>query len=346
MGQKLVSTDARVRLIAPRDGEITPPLQMCAWEDFRHEYEDGGSPPLNRGFPSGLHLVWENPASAALDGRRYDLALGTDPGLAGARRWNGLAQTTLELFDLLLGTRYYWQVTEKRRGKVTAQSPVGWFDTHPRPPRWLSAHGLVNLRDAGGWAAGAGKRVRQGRIYRSAEINNHHRLTPAARRHLTETLGVRLDVDLRGPEEKPGPALTTARVAYLNAPVDAYDHITLPFSREGYRRAFSALARAENYPALVHCWGGADRTGTLIFLLNGWLGVSKDDLLLDYEATSLSGVGRRLSSSIEFQKMLGVLQSYASGRAPLTAQIEGYLTAIGVTSEELAALRANLIETV
>jgi hypothetical protein len=335
---------AALRLLAPRCGESTPPHPLCAWPEYRHFYTDGVSPSVNRAFGLGVHLVWDPSGSVTLDGRRYEVRLGGDPELLGARVWVNLAQTTLELFDLHLGQRYYWQVIERRRGRVTAESEVSWFETHPQPPRWLSAHRLVNLRDAGGWPAAEGKRVRQGMVYRSAEINSHHRLVPAERRYLLDTLGIRTDLDLRGAEEKPAPALDRKRVIYINAPVDAYDHITLDWSRAGYCRAFAALAQAQTYPVLVHCWAGADRTGTLVFLLNGLLGVSLPDLIHDYEATSLSGVGRRLATSLDFQKMLVVLRDYAPAGAPLAEQIAGYLSSIGVTLAEMDQLRDLLLE--
>ena len=122
-------------------------------------------------------------------------------------------------------------------------------------------------------------------------------------------------------------------------------NITLPWSRAGFRLAFETLAQPERYPILVHCWGGADRTGTLVFLLNGLLGVAPDDLYHDYELTSLSGVGRRLATGEDFQNMLAVLQGYAPAGAPLVEQIEGYLGDIGVTPEQIAFLRAHLVET-
>jgi hypothetical protein len=334
----------QINLLAPRPGEITPPLQVCPWADFRPEYAGGTSPSVNRGFPLGVHLVWESAGSLTLDDRRYDVFLSNQSDLENARIWTGLAQIFLDLYDLRLGKRYYWKVVERRRGRITAESSLGWFDTHPQPPRWLSAHGIANLRDAGGWNVNPGGRIRQGLLYRSVELNNHFRISRAGRRFLTDELKIRTDLDLRGPEEKPGPVLDRERVAYVNAPVDAYDNITLPWSREGFRLAFETLARPESYPVLVHCWGGADRTGTLVFLLNGLLGVAPEDLYHDYELTSLSGVGRRLVTSPDFQNMLAVLQGYAAPGAPLVQQIEGYLADIGITPGQISSMRAYLVE--
>ena len=57
---------------------------------------------------------------------------------------------------------------------------------------------------------------------------------------------------------------------------------------------FSAFTRPENYPIYFHCRGGADRTGSYAFILGALLGMSLDDLLLEYELTSLSIWGARL----------------------------------------------------
>jgi protein-tyrosine phosphatase len=335
---------SEIHLIAPLQGALTPPLQLCSWQEYRHEYEDGSPPSVNRGLGLGVHLVWEPVDSLTLANRRYDILLSTQAGLQDVRTWRGLAQNFLDLYDLELGRRYFWKVVEYRRGRVSAESELSWFETHPQPPRWLSAHGIANLRDVGGWAAGPGRRVRQGRLFRSVELNNHFHLSPAAKRYLLQDLGIRTDLDLRGPDEKPAPALDPRRVGYINTPVDAYAEIAAPMSRAGFGRAFQTLADPARYPVLAHCWGGADRTGTLVFLLNGLLGVSPADLYHDYEATSLSGVGRRLATSFEFQEMLKVLAGYAPEGASLVKQIEGYLSEIGVTSAQIAAIRANLLE--
>ena len=54
------------------------------------------------------------------------------------------------------------------------------------------------------------------------------------------------------------------------------------------------LSHEENYPIYFHCRGGADRTGSYAFVLGALLGMSLDDLILDYEITSLSIWGTRL----------------------------------------------------
>ncbi|MBR5388667.1 MAG: tyrosine-protein phosphatase, partial [Clostridia bacterium] len=52
------------------------------------------------------------------------------------------------------------------------------------------------------------------------------------------------------------------------------------------KRIFYYLTDEKNYPIYVHCNAGADRTGTVAFLINGLLGVSFEDLTRDFELTS------------------------------------------------------------
>ena len=56
---------------------------------------------------------------------------------------------------------------------------------------------------------------------------------------------------------------------------------------------FDLLSEEKNYPVYFHCVWGADRTGTLAFLINGLLGVSYEDLVKDYEMTTFSHSGKR-----------------------------------------------------
>lgn len=58
------------------------------------------------------------------------------------------------------------------------------------------------------------------------------------------------------------------------------DFITNPTVAAPYLRVF---ANPDNYPIIFHCRGGADRTGSLAFILNALQGVSEADLIKDYE---------------------------------------------------------------
>ena len=346
MAEAVLTTEA-LRLVAPANDEQTGSLQAFAWPEMRSSYAAQPGYPLvpmtDRSQPQPVRLAWEM-SSLAPDGWHYDLHLSTCPDLSEARVWTGLAQNSLEISGLRAGTRYYWKVVGHGPEETACESEPASFTTHPALPRWLRVEGITNCRDAGGWPCGEGRRVRQGLVFRSSEMNSHFCISPAGKHLLEEELGIRTDLDLRGDEEETIPCLDPQRVCYVNTPVGAYEEILGDFCKAGLLLAFETLGRRDSYPLLVHCWGGADRTGTLVFLLNGLLGVGLPDLIHDYEATSLSVFGPRLADAGSFQNLLRVLRGFGGPGDGLSDQIQAYLLSIGVKEETLAAIRSILIE--
>ncbi len=264
----------------------------------------------------------------------------------------GLKTEQAEVKNLRIATSYSWQVAAYAgadtgapdESQPLAQSSVGQFQTNPAPPRWIEVPGVTNVRDMGGWPLEGGGRVRQGLLFRGAEMNAHCTITPAGEDVMLDMLGIRTDIDLRGDSEDWGPVLDRQRVAYVNIPLASYDMIASPTYTPLYRKLFKLLADAANYPVYLHCWGGADRTGTAAFLVGALLGMRVPDLLLDYELTSLSIWGERRSDTEPFIELLQALSLFAAEDSPLQAQVEGYLRFAGVTKSEMAAVRRLLIE--
>ena len=54
------------------------------------------------------------------------------------------------------------------------------------------------------------------------------------------------------------------------------------------KQVFEAFAEADEHPVYYHCYGGADRTGVVGFMLGALLGMSYTDLVIDFELTSYS----------------------------------------------------------
>ena len=246
--------------------------------------------------------------------------------------------------NLYKATRYYLRVTAYDGEKVIGVDE-STFETAKEGPRVMSVDGLYNVRDVGGYETESGKWVKQGMIYRGCEMNGDHdlALTGAGDKVMSTELKIALDLDLRGPEEANGATgspISSAEIVYI--PLGGYLGAFEEY-REEYRKVFATLAAEENYPVYIHCWGGADRTGTVCFLLGALLGMSETELIQDYEFTTFSIFGERNYHGVvyDFKPFVDRLTTYPGDT--LSEKTENYLLSIGVTQEEINDIRQIML---
>ncbi len=305
-------------------------------------------------LPTPVRFRWTKPE--VVDAR-FTLQLSTSPDFDNCLEYECGQETHYEATNLDVGTTYYWRVKIQSFGSdlnataaATSYSPSLSFSTSPDLPRWFNAPGVSNFRDAGGWKAANGKRVKKGMIYRGTEMDGHFNLTEGGKRFMLETLGIRSDFDLRGPSEwgdvPDYHSPLGENVRWINFRIGAYDAIFADKQKVLFRDIFKTLADESIYPTYVHCWGGADRTGTLIMMVKAVLGVSDDDLCADYEMTTFSTIGERYIHADYFEKLIKGLENYGGKDVPLSVKFENYLISIGVTEEELGKIRDILLEDV
>ena len=188
----------------------------------------------------------------------------------------------VSVYNLRTGTQYHYSgiFTLTDGSKITLS---GSFKT-AAGPRLMHIDGLVNVRDLGGWTTVEGKTVNQGLLYRGSEmdglVESDFKLTPQGLEQM-KALGIKTDLDLRHEGEN---VLGGKHILY-NA--IQYEYAFTDVGKDAVRRLFADLADPANYPAYLHCTYGADRTGTMCYLLLGLLGVSDADLKRDYELTAL-----------------------------------------------------------
>lgn len=333
-----------IGLIQPANGSITAPLQKYHWPVHPDAMEITSE---DRGLPKAVSFAWEV-HSAGTGSVSYDLMISRNPQFDDSLIRKGLSAPPEEVLHLHIATRYFWKIIAKSAGQPLAESPVWSFTTNSATPRWTKVPGMNNVRDMGGWLLPGNRIVRQGVIYRGSEMNGGHQITDEGKRVLVNEFGIRTDLDLRGAPEEVEPVLDRAEVQWINIPVGAYDLLSEE-SRDGFRKVFQVFAEASHYPILFHCAGGADRTGTVAFLLGALLGNREENLLRDYELTSLSGV-ECLGSSCwldqsknEFRRLLNDLGSFGNDAGNINDSIENYLRSAGVTDEEITAIRTQLI---
>jgi protein-tyrosine phosphatase len=242
-----------------------------------------------------------------------------------------------EVYNLLAGETYSWQVSVG-----AMQSGVRQLTVSDTLPRILFVEGLSNFRDIGGYTATDGRRIRQGLLFRSSEADTNQSITPRGIKELTDSLGVRTDIDLRGVNgETVRAGFPSDRISHYTFPLAAYGEIFTASQKELYRQSFELLARESIYPAVVHCAAGMDRAGCWLFILGALIGIDEGDLVLDYELSSFSYWGARRRESADFQLFLQQLHQYGSSAQSAS---EGFLLDCGVTADSLERIRRIFTE--
>lgn len=255
-------------------------------------------------------------------------------------------ENRVEMPYLPCGVRVRWQVfAEDGDGAAGEISEEGVFFTAEEPARFIRVPGITNVRDCGGWRIPDG-RMRRGMVFSGSEWDAHCHLTKDGGRVLIEEMHLRTELDMRGESKADEPGvLEDEGVTRIRIPLVPYDEIFEPEAMAAYGAYFQLFSEPALYPCYLHCWGGADRTGTLVYLLQTFLGVSRADTVLDYELTSMSVWGVRYRRFTPFADMEAHLRKwYGADGAALPTCVHRYLLDCGVRERELAMVRAILRE--
>ena len=251
----------------------------------------------------------------------------------------------------------------------------------PNDTRIITLEGALNFRDIGGYVGKDGRKLRRGRVFRSAELSG---LTDGDLATL-QPLGIRAVFDLRSNEERTTrPARSWGETSYrllfhdysrsganlgamirdvAERPDQLYQRMidlyaTLPWEQaQPFAMALRAIAAGE-VPLVFHCAAGKDRTGALAALLLTILGVDRQTIFADYLLTQhffeanrrrFLAYGRRegVDDSV-WDPVLRVEEAYlAEMFAALDASeggIDGYFAGIGLTEADCEAIRGHLLE--
>lgn len=272
------------------------------------------------------------------------------------------------------GETYSYKVAAKDYSDADFSDVIKWDDSYESfvtesgtvkikdaPVRFITMDKGYNYRDLGGWKTETGKKINYGKIYRGAKTNDFSEKDIVVLRDL---LHVKSEIDLRNSYDDGGQntSILGDNANYLKAPISQYSYILPSFSLNGrtfdtnspaeIKRIFDFLSDENNYPLFFHCNAGADRTGTLAFLILGSLGVSEDDLTRDFELTSFSKGGIRLRGKMQQPFEYGIMQDdssnfvawgdmlsrikvdYPSTDGKLSSSIKKYLNIVCEVSDE------------
>lgn len=281
-----------------------------------------------------IKIVLECP----VEGAKFKVEYGTRADYSDAVTVNTTGKS-IAVNNLLRNTKYYVRITATANG-ITRQAESS-FKTADIGPRVMTVGGITNVRDLGGYETSFGKTTLQGLAFRGAQldIKGTSRLTAQGAELLGTDIALGLEIDLRTASETGGltkSIVTSAK--YLNSRIGSYTAAFSSDQKELFRQIFASYADVNNYPIYVHCVYGADRTGTVCYILNALLGVDEKTLIQDYEFTTFSDAGLR--SAATNAEMKAFLSSFCalSGDTP-AEKAENYLLSIGVTSEEISTIR-------
>lgn len=171
------------------------------------------------------------------------------------------------------------------------------------------------------------------------------RFSQSTRDEMLKYLGVKTDIDLRNNGETL--CMTNSplgsSVNWVHASFAAYGGIHSKGVQKNFKKIFKLMLEEENYPFILHCFAGQDRTGTLTYVLLALLGVSDDNLSLDWSATGFWNRGHHFNHKGFYDNIPKSFVRHGKGSTALE-RAENYVRKLGFTNEDIAKFRSLMLE--
>ena len=278
-----------------------------------------------RSHPQEITLKWENDGSAV-----YTILLSEEKDVkTGIEYKTDKCEKTVT--NLKINQKYYVFINDEFAGD---------FTTADNKYRFINIDGIMNVRDVGGIA------IKQGLLYRGADISGEYTISKKGIEVFCNELKIKTELNLRMERHEDREFSVVGNgVRYKYLPYRPYAEIFKAENRNYIRDIFDFLADKNNYPIYFHCLGGADRTGMIALYLRALMGESDEDILTDFELTSLSTYALGLSEGVPargfrnrndeyFTEFLKLLAPY-SDTPTLSAKVRAFLLDCGIEEETL-----------
>lgn len=201
-----------------------------------------------------------------------------------------ISDTTL-IYNLIPQKIYWYKIIDGNNATVDQ----GVFKTLGYM-RAIYSPNVNNLRDIGGWKCSGG-RLAYGKVYRGGDLE---RTQEKDKTILTgKMVGMGTDVDLRHAYEHGNTSSPIGInykwyeiLAYMYTMTNTWNWNAHAANSGYYKLTGDMIKYMVNYPSkgafYYHCTAGADRTGTIIALIEALCGVSEEDIVKDWELTTFS----------------------------------------------------------
>ncbi|MBR5840907.1 MAG: tyrosine-protein phosphatase, partial [Victivallales bacterium] len=171
-----------------------------------------------------------------------------------------------------------------------------------------------------------------------------NRLDDEMKAYMTQTLGIKSDIDLRSSVEcfgmKGSPMGDAATWFHISS--SAYGGMGGTSGKAAFKEVFKVFLDEKNYPIDFHCIAGQDRTGAVAFIINALLGVELEELYLDWEVTGFWNRDVNFNHEKRFNHLVKVFDALPG--ANMTEKVENYVLSLGFTKDDIAKLRAIMLE--
>jgi protein-tyrosine phosphatase len=230
--------------------------------------------------------------------------------------------------------------------------------------RVIHLKGSQNTRDIGGYVTEGGRQVRWGSIFRS---DNLSRLKPEDFEKL-EAMGLKTVIDLRTSKEvESAPTVWQGENApqIFNYPVGESDGVWLrnqsqllrkgrfrrqtmidhfvsgyqavpAVGRDSYQNLMRLVLDESNWPLLIHCTAGKDRTGIAVAMILEVLGVNRKTIMDDYLLTNEVARTQQQAEKLAAQQAKGRSTTGSYMNTLRQPGADDYFPLVGVTPEMLS----------
>jgi protein-tyrosine phosphatase len=265
------------------------------------------------------------------------------------------------VYNLIPDQEYYYMVLYKGGDNLFHRVGCGYIETEGAF-RAIYVEGMHNFRDIGGYSTNEGKRIKYDRLFRSAELQRklypfQGDITQSGINEIIYNLKIDVELDF-------GDAYTETpiqdEIEFVSGEeynITYYDKALNPqsslYTGNRIKNCFDLIIEKlrQNKKVLFHCNAGADRTGTLAFILEALLGVNESDMAKDYELTSFfMGHIRRRDEVLDdrgcgYPSMIDYINKHFNGKN-INDKVENMMLSFGVNQKQIEEFREIMLEDV